>query len=80
MSESRHSKLKIILGIFLIIVIIIVASIGIIIFPYDGGDGGDAVAYKPAIYLYPEETMKIKVSLSINGEITISEPEYNNGW
>ena len=80
MSESRHSKLKIILGIFLIIVIIIVASIVIRILPYDGGDGGDAVAYKPAIYLYPEETMKIKVSLSINGEITISEPEYNNGW
>jgi len=82
MSESRYSKLSIIIAIFVIIAIIL-SSIVIILYPYYagfGGDGGDAVAYKPAIYLYPQETLKIKVSLSINGEITISEPEYNNGW
>ena len=79
MSESRFSKLNIIIAIFVIIAIIL-SSIVIINYPYYAGDGGDAVAYKPAIYLYPEETLKIKVSLSINGEITISEPEYNNGW
>ena len=43
-------------------------------------DDGHPVVLKPAIYLYPQETMNIKVSLSINGEITISEPVYNNGW
>ena len=81
MSERRYSKLSIIIAIFVIIAIIL-SSIVFIIYPYlpSGGDGGDAVAYKPAIYLYPQETLKIKVSLSINGEITISEPEYNNGW
>jgi len=79
MSESRFSKLNIIIAIFVILAIIL-SSIVIINYPYYAGDGGDVVAYKPAIYLYPEETLKIKVSLSINGEITISEPEYNNGW
>ena len=81
MSESRYSKLSIIIAIFVIIAIIL-SSIVIIIYPYyaGDGDGDDAVAYKPAIYLYPQETLRIKVSLSINGEITISEPEYNNGW
>ncbi len=83
MSESRYSKRNIIIAIFLITAIIIFSSIVIIILPYfvsDPGDADDAVARKPAIYLYPQETLKIKVSLSINGEITISEPEYNNGW
>jgi len=83
MSESRDSKLEIIISIFLIITVIILSSIVIIISPLsatDAGDPYDGVARKPAIYLYPQETFKIKVSLSINGEITISEPEYNNGW
>ena len=82
MREIRFSKLNITIAIFVVIAIIL-SAIFIIIIPYFpgwGGDGGDAVAYKPAIYLYPEETAKIKVSLSINGEITLSEPEYNNGW
>lgn len=80
MSESRYSKRNIIIAIFLIIAIIIFSSIVIIIYPYYANNASDVVAYKPAIYLYPQETLKIKVSLSINGEITISEPEYNNGW
>ena len=82
MSERRYSKLSIIIAIFVIIAIIL-SSIVIILYPYyagDGGDDDDIAVYKPAIYLYPQETLKIKVSLSINGEITISEPEYNNGW
>jgi len=79
MREIRFSKLGILIAIFVIIAIIL-SSIFIINYPFYAGDGGDAVAYKPAIYLYPQETMKIKVSLSINGEITTSEPEYNNGW
>jgi len=83
MRESRYSKLNITIAIFVIIAIIIFSSLVIIIYPYFAGyagDGGGGVVLKPAIYLYPEETLKIKVSLSINGEITISEPEYNNGW
>ncbi|MBY9007805.1 MAG: hypothetical protein KGD63_13770 [Candidatus Lokiarchaeota archaeon] len=37
--------------------------------------------FKPVIYLYPQETTRVNVSLSIKGgEVTISDPEYNNGW
>ena len=35
---------------------------------------------KPAVYLYPEKDMNIKVSVLINGVMTKSEPEYNSGW
>jgi hypothetical protein len=35
---------------------------------------------KPAIYLYPISTQKIKVSLDINGSITKTIPNYSNGW
>ncbi len=82
MSESKYSRRNIIIAIFMIISIIIFSSIAIIIYANfaDLDDSDDAIAFKPAIYLYPQETLKIKVSLSINGEITISEPEYDNGW
>ncbi len=35
---------------------------------------------KPAVYLYPENGQEIAVSLSINGIITKSEPDYLLGW
>ncbi|MHA2406891.1 MAG: hypothetical protein ACXACA_00745 [Candidatus Ranarchaeia archaeon] len=35
---------------------------------------------KPAVYLYPEETSSISVSLSIKGNITKSIPSYDQGW
>ena len=38
------------------------------------------VGEKPAVYLYPEKDMQVKVSLGINGLIIKSIPEYNNGW
>ena len=38
------------------------------------------VAYKPVIYLYPEEETQVDVSLELNGELLISEPLYNDGW
>ena len=82
MSESRYSKEKIVTALMLIIAFIILSAL-IINFYWpsdDDEDDGDITVYKPAIYLYPQETSRIKVSLSINGEITISEPEYNNGW
>ncbi|MHA2039615.1 MAG: hypothetical protein ACW98X_24610 [Promethearchaeota archaeon] len=79
MSESRHLKRNIIIGIIVILAIIIFYSIPFFYSLYLPS-GDDPVVLKPAIYLYPQETLKIKVSLSINGEITISDPEYNNGW
>jgi hypothetical protein len=35
---------------------------------------------KPAVYLYPEQDMNIKVTLSVNGIITKTEPYYNSVW
>jgi len=36
--------------------------------------------FKPNIYLYPQETTKIKVLVKPNGKITTSIPPYRNGW
>jgi len=35
---------------------------------------------KPVIYLYPEKTQDVDVSLSFNGIIDYTYPTYNNGW
>ena len=38
------------------------------------------VVKKPALYLYPEQTMNVKVNVTVNGTLTYTEPAYNNGW
>lgn len=38
------------------------------------------IVKKPALYLYPEQTMNIKVNLALNGVLTFTEPLYNNQW
>lgn len=38
------------------------------------------VAYKPVIYLYPEEETEVSVKLSLNGEFVCTYPEYRDGW
>ncbi len=35
---------------------------------------------KPNIYLYPENAVQVDVTLTRNGLITSSIPDYNNGW
>ena len=37
-------------------------------------------AYKPVIYLYPEEKTDISVKLDLNGKLTCTYPEYKDGW
>ena len=37
-------------------------------------------AYKPVVYIYPEESTDVDVKLSLNGELTCTYPAYNNGW
>ena len=37
-------------------------------------------ALKPVIYLYPEETTDVSVTLTLNGDLTCTYPAYNNGW
>ncbi len=38
------------------------------------------VCYKPVIYLYPEEKTEAKVTLDYNGTLTVTYPEYKEGW
>ena len=37
-------------------------------------------AYKPVIYLYPEEKTEISVKLMLDGKLTCTYPSYQNGW
>lgn len=39
-----------------------------------------AVAYKPVIYLYPEEETTVTVKLFLLGDLTCTYPSYENGW
>ncbi len=38
------------------------------------------VAYKPVIYLYPEEETEVSVKLHLDGELTCTYPAYCSGW
>ncbi len=38
------------------------------------------VAYKPVIYLYPQEPTAVSVRLDINGELTCTYPAYQDDW
>lgn len=35
---------------------------------------------KPVIYIYPEEDLKVDVTLEFNGELGTTYPEYKRGW
>ena len=37
-------------------------------------------AYKPVIYLYPETPTEVSVSLTLNGCLTCTYPDYEAGW
>ena len=37
-------------------------------------------AYKPVIYLYPEEQTEISVKLNLDGKLICTYPAYNSGW
>ncbi len=43
-------------------------------------DPEEEVAYKPVIYLYPEEETEVSVKLYYNGEFLYTYPTYNDGW
>lgn len=38
------------------------------------------VAYKPIIYIYPEQEQNVKVTLGSSDKLLVSYPVYNNGW
>jgi len=43
-------------------------------------DPGHTVVKKPAVYLYPSETMNVSVQVNVNGHLTFTDPDYNTGW
>jgi hypothetical protein len=47
--------------------------------PGTNGSPG-VVAFKPVIYLYPEQNQRVEVKLNYKGTINTSYPEYKNGW
>lgn len=38
------------------------------------------VAYKPVIYLYPEEETAVSANLTLKGKLLCTYPRYENGW
>ncbi|MBI5402770.1 MAG: hypothetical protein HY959_05185 [Ignavibacteriae bacterium] len=40
----------------------------------------NTVVKKPAVYLYPEKEMNVRVNVIVNGKLTYTEPEYITGW
>lgn len=68
---------------FVLIGILVLLSIVVgieVIEQEDNSRNNDPTAFKPAIYLYPEITTQVKVDLFLIGEITVSDPLYDNGW
>lgn len=45
-------------------------------------DTSHYIVRKPNIYIYPEKTMSVSLKLEFQegGHVTVSEPEYGNGW
>lgn len=41
---------------------------------------GDVGAFKPVIYLYPEEKTDVSVRLDLDGALTCTYPDYGSGW
>lgn len=39
-----------------------------------------AMAYKPVIYLYPEEETQVSVELTLDGKLSCTYPAYQDGW
>lgn len=70
--------------------IIIMAILGIIVYATISEDNctntinprssSEMIAYKPIIYLYPQEEIQLSVKLGKKDNVTCSYPEYKNGW
>lgn len=41
---------------------------------------GEVNAFKPVIYLYPEEITNVRIGLELDGQLVCSYPEYDGGW
>lgn len=80
--EAKKKSYKKCLKVLLVAaVVIIIIFVGIVIWlNYTLNQAGNAVVYKPVIYLYPEEETRITVKLGNPEKLTCSYPLYNDGW
>jgi len=67
---------KILMWILIVVGVLILLAIGGLLVTL--GPGGQIE--KPAIYLYPVEDSQIDVKVLVNGELTLTIPDYENGW
>lgn len=74
--KKSNNNILIIIAILVIICIVI----GIITIVVRTNNLGTQYVKKPIIYIYPEETMNVKVTLGEPDKITYSYPKYINGW
>ena len=80
--EGKKKSTKKYWKVFIILAVIVCVLIAVILawYAYVLMNLGNAVVYKPVIYLYPEETSNIMVKLGNPELLTCSYPTYNNGW
>ncbi len=71
-------KKLIIIGIIIAVLALTVVIFREIIFEWIYSQ--TAVAYKPVIYLYPEEECEVDVRLELDGELICTYPSYGEGW
>ena len=60
-------------------VVLILAAMLLTLCGCVGGTAGGEDA-KPVIYLYPEEETEVTVKLDYAGDLTVTYPEYKDGW
>ena len=75
---KKHPRLK--RALIIIAIVIAVLILGFAIFILVNLDRIIQPAYKPVIYLYPEEQTDVSVQLHYDGTLTCTYPAYRDGW
>ena len=73
---------------FIIIIVVAIIISAVVIFTkpecsdshLQGGSNSGEVMDKPVIYLYPETSQEVTVTIDVDGVLTCTYPMYENGW
>ena len=62
--------------------VVVILAVAVLVFTltYKTDDPAECVLAKPVIYLYPEETTQVEVTLDVDGELLSTWPAYGDGW
>ena len=78
-NTKKHKTIKrVIISIIIAVLIVIVLFFAIVF--YEAVMMPNTIVYKPIIYLYPTEEIKLSVGLGNKENITCSYPQYIDGW